>query len=200
MQHFSSPLQWKHRVLTAGLRGKSLSTSYVDLLRIGPGKWAVSTLQPLLLYHWCTAQILPSFLYLLAFEILLKVLLSFLANKPLPSFIFLSSLFFFWCLGYAPTFSYFPSYASYDLSRLFIFISVSLDCQLFRTESGLIPPLTQYKLSDKHTVLQQWLCLEPGNKGWQVFWVAWGFGTPPLIYRWWTSLCAYWGGDDKGNM
>ena len=33
-----------------------------------------------------------------------------------------------------------------------------------------------------------------------MFWVAWGFGTPPLIYRWWTSLCAYWGGDDKGNM
>lgn len=53
MQHFSSQLQWKHGMLTAGLTEKSLSISYVDLPRIGPGKWAVSTLQPLLLYHCC---------------------------------------------------------------------------------------------------------------------------------------------------
>jgi len=126
-QHFSSPLQWKHGVLAAGLTGKSLSTSYVDLLRTGPGKWTVCTLQPLLLYHCCFAWILPSFLYFLAFEILFKVLLSFQANKPLPSFLFFSSFFFFGCLGYAHTFSYFPSYAYYDLSCLFIFMSVSLD-------------------------------------------------------------------------
>ena len=32
-----------------------------------------------------------------------------------------------------------------------------------------------------------------------MFWVAWGTGILPLIYRWWTSLgCIL--GDDKGNI
>ena len=112
MQHFSSQLQWKHGVLTAGLTWKSLSISYVDLLRIGPGKWAVSTLQPLLLYHCCISWILPSFLYLWAFEILLKVLLSFQANKP-----FLSS--------FLPSF-FSPSYSSSDAWVMPTHFSISL--------------------------------------------------------------------------
>lgn len=53
MQHFSSQLQWKHGMLTAGLTERSKHISYVDLPRIGQGSGLFLHPSALLLYHCC---------------------------------------------------------------------------------------------------------------------------------------------------